>query len=284
MSSPYPPPGGNQYAPPQQSYGAPQQSYGAPPPQQGYGAPPQQQYGGGSHSGYGAPPPQGQYGQQGGYGQQQGGYGQQQGGYPPPGSQGGQGGYGAPPQQPGGANVQQLQQWFNSVDLDRSGQITEIELKQALVNGDWTPFSDDTVKMLMTIFDVDRSGTIGFNEFQGLWQYIKDWQQTFRNFDRDRSGSIEAHELHNALSSFGFNLSPRLVDILQRKYNPPPVVKTPGQLSHPGAPLGVTFDRFVRCCVSVRQLTEAFKRADHDNDGWVNLGYEQFMDIVLSAP
>lgn len=44
--------------------------------------------------------------------------------------------------------------------------------------------SSETVKMLMTIFDVDRSGTIGFNEFQGLWQYIKDWQQTFRNFDR----------------------------------------------------------------------------------------------------
>jgi hypothetical protein len=59
--------------------------------------------------------------------------------------------------------------------------------------------------------------------------------------------------------------------------------------------------RQVRCCVSVRQLTEgkpilsaeskladpltpsAFKRADHDNDGWVNLGYEQFMDIVRSC-
>lgn len=37
-------------------------------------------------------------------------------------------------------------------------------------------FDLDTVKMLMSIFDTDRSGTIGFNEFSGLWRYIKDWQ------------------------------------------------------------------------------------------------------------
>lgn len=24
----------------------------------------------------------------------------------------------------------------------------------------------------------------------------------------------------------------------------------------------------------------AFRRADHDNDGWINVGYEQFMDMV----
>lgn len=125
--SPYPPAGGQGYGGPSQGqyqqqqfgqqYGAPQQSYGAP------------QYGGGAQGGYA---PQGQYGgQQGGYGQQQGG------GYPP---QGSQGGYGAPQQ----TNQQQLQQWFNSVDLDRSGAITVQELKQALVNGDWTPFSDET--------------------------------------------------------------------------------------------------------------------------------------------
>ena len=27
------------------------------------------------------------------------------------------------------------------------------------------------------IKDTDRSGTIGFNEFAGLWQYIQDWQK-----------------------------------------------------------------------------------------------------------
>ena len=37
-------------------------------------------------------------------------------------------------------------------------------------------FDLDTVKLLMTLFDTDRSGTVGFQEFAGLWKYIKDWQ------------------------------------------------------------------------------------------------------------
>ncbi|KAK4703368.1 ATP-dependent DNA helicase PIF1, partial [Phenoliferia sp. Uapishka_3] len=172
-------------APPQQSYGG-QQQYGAPPPGQ-YGAPPPGQY----------PPP----GQQGGYGQQN-------------------QGYGAPPQQRGQEGPDQLRMWFNSVDLDRSGAISQIELKQALVNGDWTPFSDETIKMLLAMFDVDRSGTIGFNEFSGLWQYIKEWQGIFRNFDRDRSGSIDANELGAALQSFGYPLPPQIVQTLEKKYIP----------------------------------------------------------------
>ena len=72
--------------------------------------------------------------------------------------------------------------------------------------------------MLMSIFDTDRSGTIGFPEFAGLWQYVKEWPGVFRAFDADRSGTIEARELSNALSQFGFNLSPQLINTLQRKY------------------------------------------------------------------
>ena len=94
-------------------------------------------------------------------------------------------------------------QWFVAVDRDGSGQINPTELSQALINGDWTPFDLDTVKMLMSVFDVDRSGHISFNEvseslersecarysrcfpphpsqFAGLWKYIQDWQGVFK--------------------------------------------------------------------------------------------------------
>ena len=47
---------------------------------------------------------------------------------------------------------------------------------------------------------------------------------------------------------------------------------------------GITFDRFVRACVAVKQLTEAFQRLDTDRDGWVQMNYEQFMSTVLAAP
>ena len=56
------------------------------------------------------------------------------------------------------------------------------------------------------------------SEFQGLWKYIVDWQQAFKYFDRDGSGTIDGHELANALRNFGYNLSPMLMSMLEQKY------------------------------------------------------------------
>lgn len=49
-------------------------------------------------------------------------------------------------------------------------------------------------------------------------------------------------------------------------------------------PPGISFDRFVRACVVVKQLSESFGRLDTDRDGWIQINYEQFMQTVLSLP
>ncbi|KAI9465974.1 EF-hand [Lactarius psammicola] len=182
-----------------------------------------------------------------------------------------QSGYSYSPGPPAGADPQ-LWQWFSAVDTDRSGSISVNELQAALVNG----FDLDTVKMLMNMFDTDRSGTIGFAEFSGLWKYISDWQGVFRHFDRDRSGSIDGHELSEALRTFGYNLAPSLLVLVEQKYASAPT-------SGYGAPPGITFDRFVRACVTVKTLTEAFQRVDSDRDGWVTISYEDFMKVIIDS-
>lgn len=58
----------------------------------------------------------------------------------------------------------------------------------------------------------------GQTEFSGLWKYISDWQGVFRHFDRDRSGSIDGHELSEALRTFGYNLAPSLLVLIEQKY------------------------------------------------------------------
>jgi len=189
----------------------------------------------------------------------------------------GSGGYPGYAQGPPPGADAQLWEWFSAVDADLSGAIDANELQAALVNGNWTKFDLDTVKMLMNIFDTDRSGSIRFAEFSGLWKYIADWQGVFRHFDRDQSGTIEGRELSEALRSFGYNLSPPLLMLIEQKY-------ASGPATGYGPPIGITFDRFVRACVVVKTLTEAFQQADADHDGWVQLNYEQFMKIVLSAP
>jgi hypothetical protein len=47
---------------------------------------------------------------------------------------------------------------------------------------------------------------------------------------------------------------------------------------------GITFDRFVRACVVIKQLTDAFQKLDTDRDGWVQINYDQFMHTVLQLP
>ena len=61
--------------------------------------------------------------------------------------------------------------------------------------GSWTPFNPETVRLMIGMFDRDRSGTINFQEFGALWKYVNDWQSTFKSYDRDNSGSIDKNEL-----------------------------------------------------------------------------------------
>lgn len=133
---------GSNYPGNQQGISYPGQMQGDYPGQQG-GYPGQQGSYQSQQGGY--PGAQGGYlGQQGGYSGQQGGYSGQQahgGGY------GNQGYQGSHPGHPG-VNPE-VQQWFNTVDSDRSGKISAKELQAALVNGQGKQFSDTACHLMI---------------------------------------------------------------------------------------------------------------------------------------
>lgn len=105
--------------------------------------------------------------------------------------------------------------------------------------GTWTAFNPETVRLMIGMFDRDRTGTINFQEFGALWKYVTDWQSTFRSYDRDNSGSIDKGELKTALTSFGYRLSDRFYGILIRKFD------------RTGSGT-VAFDDFIQCCVVIQ--------------------------------
>ncbi|KAK3181384.1 hypothetical protein K4F52_007246 [Lecanicillium sp. MT-2017a] len=157
---------------------------------------------------------------------------------------------------------------FRAVDKDGSGQLSEKELSTALVNGDWTAFDIQTVRMMIRMFDANRSGTIGFDEFCGLWSFLASWRTLFDRFDVDRSGNISLSEFTDALVAFRYRLSPQFIDLLFRTYDK----RNEGVMS---------FDLFVQACISLKRMTDVFKKYDDDRDGYITLSFEDFLSEIL---
>jgi len=158
---------------------------------------------------------------------------------------------------------------FRKVDRDGNGSISQQELQQALSNGTWTPFNPETVRLMIGMFDTCKTGSIKFPEFERLWKYVTDWQTTFRSYDRDNSGSIDFNELKIALTSFGYRLSDSFYHLLLRKFD------------RQGNGM-IYFDDFIQACVTMQILTNGFRQLDNDQDGWINISYEQFLTLVFS--
>jgi len=174
---------------------------------------------------------------------------------------------------------------FRAIDKDNPRYLTITELQAALKNGgDWLPFEIDTVKLMMSIFDTNRDGKIDIIEFDGLWKYIKSWEAVFHHFDKSNNNSIDGNELTEALKQFGYHLSPRLQDLLKRKYDVPWSSKGAAPGGDPIAASGITFDRFIRACVVVKHVKESFDALDRDPIGRAKITYEQLLELVFKLP
>lgn len=130
--------------------------------------------------------------------------------------------------------------------------------------------------MMIRMFDRDGNGTINFDEFVSLWKYLAAWRELFDRFDEDRSGRISLQEFENALVAFGYRLTTKFVGVLftafeskTRQVNGPPA-RSPGQN-------GMSFDLFVQACISLKRMTDVFKRYDEDRDGYITVSFEEFL-------
>ncbi|KAG1838980.1 hypothetical protein F4604DRAFT_1500435, partial [Suillus subluteus] len=96
----------------------------------------------------------------------------------------------------------------------------------------------------------------------------QDRQNIFTHFDRDCFDSIERNELRDTFCQF--TSEPHVV-------RPPSlpfscgIIKASNVASIYGVAPGITFDRFVRACVVIKQLSGAFQGFGTDNDGWVQI-------------
>ncbi|XP_049676248.1 peflin isoform X2 [Accipiter gentilis] len=160
--------------------------------------------------------------------------------------------------------------WFQAVDADRSGYISVKELKQALVNSNWSTFNDETCLLMINMFDKTRSGRIDVYGFSALMRFIQQWKNLFQQYDRDQSGSISFSELQQAFSQMGYNLSPQFSQLLLARYAQ--------RSSNPS----IQLDRFIQICMQLQSTTDAFREKDTGLVGNVRLSYEDFLTMVVT--
>lgn len=91
-----------------------------------------------------------------------------------------------------------------------------------------------------------------------LWDFLHDWRGLFNRFDVDKSGTIDFHEFRKALIAFGYRLSDDYVSTMFRTYD----TRGRGNLS---------FDLFVQSCISLKRMTDVFKKYDTDKDGYITI-------------
>jgi Ca2+-binding EF-hand superfamily protein len=92
----------------------------------------------------------------------------------------------------------------------------------------------------------------------GLWGFLAAWRNLFDRFDADRSGNISYTEFQEALVAFGYRLSQGFVSLLFRTYD------RRGENA-------MSFDLFVQACISLKRMTDVFKKYDDDRDGYITL-------------
>ncbi|XP_057680976.1 grancalcin [Corythoichthys intestinalis] len=153
----------------------------------------------------------------------------------------------------------------------QDGEVDAVELQRCLTQagftGTYSPFSLETCRIMIAMLDRDFTGKMGFNEFKELFVALNGWKQNFTMFDRDRSGTVEPHEMTQAISSMGYRISPQALNAIIKRYN------KGGR---------IYFDDYVACCVKLRALTDHFKRRDRMQQGSVHFTYDDFILCTMA--
>jgi hypothetical protein len=105
----------------------------------------------------------------------------------------------------------------------------------------------------------------------GLWGFLAAWRELFDVFHvaPEPENRILFEEFTHALVKFGYHLSPQFVELLFRTYDR-------------GNQGSLSFDLFVQACISLKRMTDVFKRYDEDRDGYITLSlYVVYMGVLI---
>ncbi|XP_032221730.2 calpain-A isoform X2 [Nematostella vectensis] len=104
------------------------------------------------------------------------------------------------------------------------GEVDQYELQEILSKSftrelNNNLFALEACRSMISMFDTDRSGALGYNEFRALMILLEKWKNHFHKYDRDHSGDMNAYELRDALNGLGYQLSNSAMSSLVLRYH-----------------------------------------------------------------
>ncbi|XP_038147256.1 calpain-1 catalytic subunit [Cyprinodon tularosa] len=130
-------------------------------------------------------------------------------------------------------------------------------------------FSKEACRSMINLMDVDGSGKLGLTEFHVLWEKIRRYLTIYRQFDLDKSGTMNSYEMRMALESAGFKLNNHLFQLIILRYTE--------------EDMNIDFDNFVTCLVRLETMFKTFKNMDTDGDGEISLNFFQWITLTMFA-
>nr|XP_015206455.1 PREDICTED: calpain-3 isoform X6 [Lepisosteus oculatus] len=130
-------------------------------------------------------------------------------------------------------------------------------------------FSLESCRSMIALMDTDGTGRLNLQEFQHLWNKIKQWQGIFKHYDADHSGTINSYEMRNAVNDAGFRLNNQLYDIITMRYA--------------NENMNMDFDSFICCLVRLEGMFRAFHAFDKDGDGIIKLSVLEWLQLTMYA-
>ncbi|KAM6460875.1 calpain-8-like isoform 2-T3 [Liasis olivaceus] len=128
-------------------------------------------------------------------------------------------------------------------------------------------FNINTCREMISLLDNHGTGTLGLVEFKILWMKIQKHLEIYKKVDTDYSGTIDAHEMRNALKEAGFTLSNKVQQSIAIRYA--------------CSKLTIDFDGFVACMIRLECLFKMFQMLDKDKRGTVQLSLAEWLCCAL---